>query len=160
MQGIEPTARLVNSFANIISRVLRFEFLLILKRIMPLGVRHRTRVEPDVDQILNAVHLPAALRTSVMNLVDVRPMQVEITQIASNLFGQFLHRSDSFAMFAASALPDRERRAPIPFTTQRPINVIRKPISKASFANMFRNPIDCIVQFNQPVAELAGADVP
>ena len=87
MQRIEPAARLINGFANIIGRILRFELILILERIVPLSIRHRTRVEPHINQIQDAAHLAAAFRTGITNFVNIWTMQIEIAQIASNFFG-------------------------------------------------------------------------
>jgi hypothetical protein len=57
MQGIKPATCLVNAFGNKIGREsFGLNFFLVLKRKMPLGIRHGAAVEPDVDQVGLAVH--------------------------------------------------------------------------------------------------------
>jgi hypothetical protein len=60
VKRIEPAARLVNGFADVISGELRLEFIFVLERIVPLRDGHRTRVEPHVNEIGDAAHLLAA----------------------------------------------------------------------------------------------------
>ena len=62
VQRVEPSAGLVDPFADEIGRVLfaAVDQLLVLERIMPLGERHGTGVEPDVDQFRRAAHRTAA----------------------------------------------------------------------------------------------------
>ncbi|CAI8402146.1 MAG: Uncharacterised protein [Cryomorphaceae bacterium] len=58
VQGKEPAARLIYTFRDEICRICAslVYFFLILERIVPLGIRHRTTVEPDIDQIALTVH--------------------------------------------------------------------------------------------------------
>src|SRR5688572_10296388 len=63
MKRIEPSARLINRFTNVVSWVLSFKFFFIFKRIMPLSIRHSTRVKPNINQIFDAPHLAFALST-------------------------------------------------------------------------------------------------
>src|SRR5688572_14843282 len=56
--------------------------------------------------------------------------------------------------------PHGKWRAPIPFAGKRPVDVVHKPVSKSSFLRVLGNPINGVVQFNQPVTMRTGADVP
>lgn len=49
MQSVKPTPCLVNTFSNKISREVLLECFFIFKRKMPLRIRHRTRVKPNVN---------------------------------------------------------------------------------------------------------------
>ena len=51
MKRIEPAARLVNGFADIVRRKLIVELLLIFQRVTPLSVRHGAGIKPDVHYI-------------------------------------------------------------------------------------------------------------
>ena len=66
-QGVEPAARLVHAFRNIIGGIIEAGQLRDVrirhgKRIMRLRVRHRARVVPDVRHLRHAAHLRFALR--------------------------------------------------------------------------------------------------
>ena len=58
VQGVEPTARLVNAFCDEIcrERPCSVDFLLVFKRVMPLGIGHGTAIKPNIDQIRLALH--------------------------------------------------------------------------------------------------------
>ena len=64
MQGIKPTAGLVYSFSNEICGESQsfIDQVFIFKRIVPLRVRHRTRIKPHVDQVSLALHRLAFIR--------------------------------------------------------------------------------------------------
>ena len=78
MQRIEPTTCLVNAFCNEVSGEddSLVELLFVLKRIMYLGIRHSTRVEPNVDEVELTLQHGATLADEP-NLVDIRAMKVD-----------------------------------------------------------------------------------
>src|SRR5215212_5317197 len=95
-----------------------------------------------------------------MNLVDIRAMQIQFAQVSSYFLGEFLYRANAFPMLAGAAFPDGKRRAPITLATQRPIDVIGKPVAKATLPLMLGYPVDGVIQIHQLVAERARADIP
>ena len=76
MKCEEPTTCLVNTFGNEIRRKHSLERFFIFKRIVNLRVRHRTRIEPNIDNIRFAVHL-LTFRRNKNNIVNVWAVNVE-----------------------------------------------------------------------------------
>ncbi|MNL34557.1 hypothetical protein D3C87_1565360 [compost metagenome] len=70
MQGIKPATGLVNTLCNEIGREIRtvIYFIFMLKRIMPLCIRHGTRVKPNINQVALPLHRFARFRNQY-NLV-------------------------------------------------------------------------------------------
>ncbi len=162
VQRVEPAAGLVDRLADEIRRELCSEGLLVFEGIVPLGHGHRARVEPDIDQLGDALHLArlAALRAGKLDLVDIRPVQVQARKVTPGQLGKLGDRANRNLVVAALALPDRQRRAPVALATQRPIDVVLQPVAKAPVLDVPRHPVDLLVQLDQAVFELAGADVP
>ena len=71
-QRIEPSARLVDGFADELRREKALEQLLIFKRIMELRKRHAAAVVPAVDDLRHPVHGLAALGAGEGDLIDKR----------------------------------------------------------------------------------------
>ena len=69
-QRVEPAARLIKRLADEVGRERARVELLVLKRSVVLGKRHRARVKPDVDHLADTAHLAAAL-AGERQLVDV-----------------------------------------------------------------------------------------
>ena len=65
-QRVKPSPRLVDGFADKVRRKPPLELFFVLKRIMPLGKRHRTGIIPAVDDLVDAAHLFAALRAILL----------------------------------------------------------------------------------------------
>ena len=160
VERVEPAARLVHGFADVIGWELFFEFFPVLERIVPLRVGHRTRVEPRVDHIRDAFHRAAALFASPGHFVHVRAMQVQFGQVASDLLGQVRHRADALAVLAIFTFPNGKRRTPIALTRERPVNVVFQPVAEAAVFDVIGRPVDGLIEFHHPILELAGADVP
>ena len=64
MKRVEPATRLVYSLCYEIRRVslVLVDKLLILKRIVQLSVRHRTRVKPNIYQVAFSLHRFSTVR--------------------------------------------------------------------------------------------------
>ena len=77
-QGIEPATSLVNSLRNEICWITVFKNFLVLKWIMPLSKRHRTGIEPAVNNLWNTLHFLTALWAVNGNIVDVWAMKLDI----------------------------------------------------------------------------------
>ena len=99
VQGEEPTACLVNAFSDEVSWEQLVEAVFVLERIMPLCVRHCTRIEPNIDKVWFAEHL-TTIRCNKHNLVNIRTMQVKVFVVFLGVFANlevlpriFLHIS-------------------------------------------------------------------
>ena len=77
MKCKEPAPGLVDTFGNIIGREHLAEISLILKRVMYLGIRHRTRIKPSVDQISFTDHFLSGV-TNKKYIVNKRPVKVKM----------------------------------------------------------------------------------
>src|SRR5918994_4408415 len=75
-ERVKPSAGLIDSLTDEVSRKVPTKFLLVLERIMPLGIRHRSGVEPGVNHFRAAAHQSAAAACPCV-LVDERLMWVE-----------------------------------------------------------------------------------
>ena len=56
VQGVEPAASLTDVLDDEIAREVALEPVLVFKRIVNLGVRHRARLKPAVQDLWNAAH--------------------------------------------------------------------------------------------------------
>ncbi len=65
------------------------EDLLVLEWVMPLRKGHRAGVEPHIDQLGNATHLPTAI-TFQRYGVNIRPVKIEWFGKFSSLPPQFI----------------------------------------------------------------------
>ena len=89
------------------------EILLMFKRIMPLGKRHRSRVEPAVYHIRDSIHRLAALRAFYMYVIDIRSMQFyAFIYVFHGFLNQFFSAADALEM-SAFTTPDRDRHSPV-----------------------------------------------
>ena len=145
-QGVEPPARLVNSFRNELCRKLRLKKFFILKRIMILRKRHGSGIKPAVDYFRHTLHKLAAVRTGKCHFVNIRAVKFYLRHFRpSATLCQLGPTADTFLMSAALAFPYIQRRSPIAVSGNRPVLYIFQPVSKPALANRFRNPIDRII---------------
>jgi len=160
MQGVEPAPGLIHRFADEICRELLLECIRVFKRIMPLRNRHGTGIEPHINQFRNPIHLPTTFFTTPAEFIHVRAMQIQVAEIASYPFRQLSHRADTFLRMALITFPDRQRRSPITFASQRPVHIIGQPVAKPAILDVTGIPVDFIVQRHKAVFKLAGTDIP
>ena len=92
-QRVEPPARLVDRLGDEVGREPLLEYLLVLERVVPLPERHRARVEPCVDHVRDARRRRRALGAVERDLVDVRPMGIEVGQVPDRRAGRAPRRS-------------------------------------------------------------------
>src|SRR5437868_2409786 len=76
MKCIKPSAGLINSFCNEICRERLLKLFFVLKRIMPLSIRHGAAVKPNIDQIGNTFHWLAAPAHQYY-FINIRFVQIE-----------------------------------------------------------------------------------
>ena len=129
----------------------------ILVRCVELGERHRAGVEPHVDHLGHAMHVAAAVVARQHHVVDERP--VGIVEPHAGLALELGQRPDHLHA-AVLAAPHRQRRAPVALARQGPVDVALQPVPEAAVLDMLGMPVDGLVGRQQPVAELAGGDVP
>ena len=155
----------------------------MLERIMNLGVRHGTGVEPHVDKVGLPLHR-LTRGTNQNDLIHKRTVQIYfviivLTVIARNEttvfqrigshqsgryrfldFGiQFLHRTDT-DFLTVFRPPDRQRRTPITATAQVPVIQVLQPFTETSGPGGCRLPVDGTVQFYHPFLGSRTADEP
>ena len=158
-QRIEPAAGLVNGLGDEISRETLLKNFLVLKRIMPLGKRHGTGVEPAVDNFRYTVHFLTTFRAFDGHGINVRTVQFDIVRAVVAHFLEFGNGANRVLM-TAFAFPNRQRRAPVTVTGQAPILYMFEPVTETAFADGFRNPVDLVVVGNELVFDIRHLDEP
>ena len=122
-QRVEPASRLVDGLADELGRDGEALSPSPLRREAPLGRRHRARIEPGVDDGLDAARLPAAFRAGEGDLVDAG-------RCGSRSARSVPASSESSASEAtqrwwpSATAPDRKRRPPVAVAGQRPVDVV------------------------------------
>ena len=79
VEGIEPTTGLADVLHDEVCRVVAIEPVRILKGIVHLSERHRTRVKPDIEYVLDAAHCGltrGVIRIRTRQFIDERAVQV------------------------------------------------------------------------------------
>ena len=112
MQGVEPPPGLVDSFRDEVGREGMFEDVFVLERVVPLGKRHRPRVEPDIDDLRYARHRASALALE-SHLIHVRLVEVERIRQVLSFAPEFLQAPDGAVLVAVAADPNRYRCTPV-----------------------------------------------
>ncbi len=160
-QRVEPAAGLVDGLGDELRRVTALEQLLVLVRVAPLRERHRARVVPGVDDLRHARGRGAAavLRAGEGDLVDVRAVRVQARLVGARQLGQLRAGADDREVVLRAA-PDRQRRAPVAVTGQRPVDVVVQPVAEPAVLDRVREPVGVLVLLEQPVLDRGGADVP
>ena len=79
MQGKEPTACLVNTLSDKVSRIdlTIIELLQVLERIVDLGIRHSAGIEPYIDQVCLTLHRLAGSGNQD-NIIHIRTVQIDL----------------------------------------------------------------------------------
>ena len=158
-ERVEPAARLIDRLRDEVRREAALENLLVLKRIVPLGKGHRARIEPAVDDLGHAVHLPAAFRAADRHAIDVGSVQLQRFRAVFRQRLELFDRADRMLMSAA-ALPDVERRAPITVAADAPILHMLQPVAETPLADALGNPVDRVVVRDQLIAHRCHLDEP
>ena len=126
---------------------------------MMLSKRHCARIIPAVDNLGNALHFAAALFTLNRNLVNERAVKLDIVgAVIAELF-KLGNRADGMSV-AAGAFPDVKRSAPITVTADAPILNIFKPVTEATLAYAFGNPVNRVVILNKIILNRSHLDKP
>src|SRR3954471_7922368 len=95
------------------------------------------------------------------DLVDERPVRVDIGEVPAGQLGELGQRADDDqARRVLVVAPDRQRRAPVAVAGERPVDVVAQPVAVAAPLHGFRVPVRALVLAQQRVLDRAGADVP
>ena len=163
MQQVEPPARLADVLGDEVARVVVLEPLGVLERVVHLGERHRTGVEPDVEHVGDAPHgRPAGgvVRVRPGEGVDERPVQVGDLdpEVARELGQRAVHVGPGVGRVVAD--PDRDRGAPVAVARDRPVARPGEPVAELAVPDVLRHPGDLLVELDHPVPELGDPHEP
>ena len=151
-KGIEPAAGLVDRFRNEIRGVACFKNLFVFKGIMPLCERHGSGIEPAVQNDRLALHDLTAFRTDYLHLIDIRLVQFDIVRaVPAHLFQLF--PAPDHMRAAAFAGPYRERRSPVAFAAESPVDHALEEIAHPAFLDIVRDPVDAPVEPDQLILD-------
>ena len=159
MQGVEPAPGLVDRLADVVGGEAFLEPFPVLEGPVPLGVGHRPRVEPAVDDLRRPPVGAAVLRVRELDPVHRGPVQVDVPERPPAERFELRPRADADEV-AGPVGPHREGRAPEPFARERPVHVVFEPVAEAPVADVARHPVDGPVELHEPVAPGGRADVP
>ncbi len=184
MQREEPSAGLVDTLGDEVGGEHLAELVGVLERIVYLGVRHRARIEPHVDQVALALHR-LALRRGEHYAVDIGTVQVDVggrvvllrhvahAEVLIRVLGhvaggdtlldlgdELLHRTDALDLRVILGGPHGQRSAPEARTRQVPVHQTLQPLAEASRTRRFGLPLDRLVEFDHALAQSRGADEP
>ena len=135
------------------------ELRLVPQHRAELGKRHRPGVVPGVDDLGHPARLAAARRAGQRDAVHERPVRVQPGQVAASQSGQLGQRPHT-GQVALAALPQGQRRAPVPAPRQRPVHVVAQPLAVPAITDGRRVPPRPRVLRQQLILDRGGADVP
>ena len=108
---------------------------------MPLGKGHGAGIKPAVYDLANTLHGTTALAAADIDRVDIWLMQLNIVRAIVRELLKLLDTADRMAMSTA-AFPDRQRRSPIAFTRNTPVDNIVEEVAESAGTNSFRYPVN------------------
>ena len=112
---------------------------------MELRVRHRTGIEPAVDNF-RCTFVRSAAFAAPLAIVDKRTVEFYIFA-ATALFRQFSARAYNMHLTAFVTYPHRQRRSPISVAGNTPVNNVFQEVAHTSRPDCRGNPIDGSVCF-------------
>ena len=125
---------------------------------MHLGVGHGAALEPAVEHLGNATHQALAGGGREAQLIDI--LAVEVGHPHAGFLGQLLNTANTHDFAPVLALPDRQRRSPIPVAADGPVAGVFQPIGEAAVAQMLGHPGRQLIIGHQSVAEGFNTDKP
>ena len=144
MQGVKPAARLVDSFADEISRVsfAGINERPVLERVVPLRERHGPGIEPDVDKLRYPPHRAPAGAVE-RDIIHERFVEVErlLHPAPLPVFG---HAPDAFQRAALLTHPDGERCPPETVAREGPVLVLLEPVAEPPLADFGGTQVICL----------------
>ena len=109
----KPAACLVDALGDEVGREGGLERLLVLEGVVLLRVRHRARLEPAVEDLVDAAERSAALGGRELDIVEELAVDVVADLLARPLL-ELLDRADDDGLLAVGRDPHRDRRPPEP----------------------------------------------
>ena len=160
---VEPPPSLADVLDDEVAGIVMIEPLGVLERVVNLCERHRTGLEPAVEDFGHTTHRRSTggvVRIGPREVVDRRAMQIGDldAEVALEVVDRAV-RIDS-RVRRIVALPDRDRRPPEPVATDGPVSGVLEPLSEAAVLDVLGNPGDLLVQFDHPVTELGDLHEP
>ena len=160
LQGVEPATGLVDGFRDEVRREVLLKFLLVLKGIVPLGEGHGAGVVPAVDNLLDPVHLPAALGAFQRHGVDEGPVQLDVLPgILHGHLPQLRPGSDDVHV-SAFAFPNGQGGAPVALPAQAPVDHVLQEVAHPAFLDVLRHPVHGPVVPHQLIPHRGHLDEP
>ena len=162
-ERVKPAPCLVDGFADIVHGERAIKLVFVLKRIVPLGERSATRVEPAVHDVGLPYHLS---RATARGAVQLYVVHVRTVQLWRHRRAIGLHRSHLFdaayAMLVTAiwADPHGDRGAPVSLATDCPVLDVREPLSHALGASPLGGPFDLRVVLHYLIAHRSHTDEP
>ena len=182
VERVEPAARLVDALGDEVGRRAEARAAEVPQAL--LGVRHRARVEPHVNEVGLAGHLAARGRHQE-DLVHVRPVQVDAGEVLGavvlriealilqgigrhdagrhrllDLGVELGNGADADLLAAVLGAPDGQRRAPEAAAAQVPVLDVLEPLAEAPGARGGGLPGDLFVELHHLVLHGRGLDEP
>ena len=169
VQRVEPAAGLPDVLDDEVAREVVLEPVGVLERVVHLGERHRARVEPHVEHVLDAAHRGVAGRVVGVGpgqVVDEGPVQVGLAVLVqrqpAEVALELLERAvdvDARVRGVVGA-PHRDRAAPEPVSGDRPVAGVLEPLAELAVLDVLGHPGDLLVELDHAVLELGDLDEP
>ncbi len=147
MQCVKPATGLPDVLDDEVAGVVSLEPI-HLERVVHLGIRHGSRVEPHVEHIGNASHRATASRivwVGTGELVDVGPVQIgrAYAEVALQLVEAAVDIDARVGRVVG--LPYRNRGTPVAIPGDRPIAGALQPLAELAVLDVFGIPRDLLV---------------
>ena len=180
MQGVEPSACLVNTLGYKVGResLVLVDGLAVFEGVVHLCIGHGTAVEPHVYQVGFSCQLASAgtYQHDVIHhgAVQVDAVIVLLAHVAGYktfvlerigchdacchallyLLVEFLQRTDAQFLTGVTVAPDGQRSAPIAASREVPVVEVLEPFAEAACASALGLPVDGVVQFHHALSGL------
>ena len=163
VQRVEPAARLTDVLDDEVARVVVFEPLLVLKRVVNLREGHRTGLEPAVEDVGNTTHGRLARR-----IIRVRARElinegtVEVRDLHAEISFQLCNRAVNIGTRVLRVIryPHGNRRTPETVTRNRPVASTLQPLAEDAVLDVSGSPGDLLVELDHPITDLGDANEP
>ena len=126
---------------------------------MELSERHRTGIEPAVDNFLDSLHFTAALAALARRGVDIRAMEFDIALDSAHFF-EFLFGTHNVNFAAVLANPDRKRSSPVSLAGKPPVDNVLEEVAHSARAYGFGHPVHRFVRGDELLFYRGGFDEP
>ena len=182
VEGIEPAAGLVNAFCDEVGGTA--EIGAVDAAESGLGERHRAGIEPHVDEVRLACHLPAA-GADEEDIVDIGTVEVDpvivllahvlrvealvLQGVGGHEAGfhslvylsvELLDAAYAHLLLSVFAAPYRERSAPEAAAAEVPVLDVLEPLAETACTRGLGLPCNGLVERNHLVLHGAGLDEP